>query len=124
MKKFILGAVCLISASAFAATLEVKYQDKAVIEMKDIASATAVEGADKNWNLSLKLTRKGSKKFAKETKKLIGKKLDILLDGQTLSSPTVQDAINSGTIVVALNTTKEAAMETASNINDELKEKK
>jgi hypothetical protein len=40
---FLASALCLLSVSAFAAKLEVKYQNKNVIQMKRIATATTIE---------------------------------------------------------------------------------
>ncbi|MBQ4123167.1 zinc-ribbon domain-containing protein [bacterium] len=53
------------------------------------------------WAIELKLTKKGTKKFADLTKSIIGEHLGIFHDNILLTAPIVREEIKSGTILIS-----------------------
>jgi preprotein translocase subunit SecD len=124
MKKIILGLLFLFSVSGMASIVEIKTGSKVLISMKDISEVRPIERADGTWDVFLQLNSNATKKFEALTKRLQGKKLDILIDNELISSPVIQIPINSGSIQLGARYTKESAIETAEKIREELKAKK
>ncbi len=124
MKKIILSSLFLFSASGLCANVKIKDGSKVIIQMKDFSEVRPIESADGSWDISLKLTSKAAKKFEAHTKRLQGKKLDITLDNDVISSPIVQTPIKSGYIQLGANYSKESAIEIAEKIRKELVAKK
>ena len=50
----------------------------------------------KQYIVSLKLTKEGTKKFAEATEANLGKQIAIVYDGETISAPTVETVISDG----------------------------
>lgn len=48
------------------------------------------------YQVSLQLTDEGSEKFAAATESMVGKRISIIYDGETVSSPTVREKITGG----------------------------
>ena len=65
------------------------------------------------WAIELKLTKKGTKKFADLTKSIIGEHLGIFHDNILLTAPIVREEIKSGTILISNN----EALNIVSSIN-------
>lgn len=124
MKEIIFGVLFLFSASTLATKVEIKYGSEVIISMKDISEARPIESADGKWDIFLQLKPKATKRFAAKTKKLQGKKLDIILENEVISSPIIQTSIATGSIQLDTKLTKEQAIETAGKITEELKSSK
>lgn len=121
MKKMILILICLFSMPGLASEVEVMNGHKVIVSTKDISKAIPTERADGGWDISLQLNSKATKKFADHTKKLQGKKLDIIMDKKIISSPVVQGSITSGNIQIGAKYSKEQAAEIADQISKKLK---
>ncbi|BFL47829.1 protein translocase subunit SecDF [Lactonifactor longoviformis] len=72
-----------------------------VLEGSDVADAQGVVGEDnttknKQYVVSLTLTKKGAEKFAEATKANLNKQIAIVYDNETLSAPVVQSVISDG----------------------------
>jgi len=63
-------------------------------------SAVSFNSQNGKPEISLKFTEEGGKKFGEITSRNIGKPVWILLDGQVLTYPTVQQAITDGNAVI------------------------
>lgn len=124
MKEIIFGVLFLFSASTLAAKVEIKYGSKVIVSMKDISEARAIESTDGKWDIFLQLKPQATKRFAAKTKKLQGKKLDIILENEVISSPPVQISIPNGSVQMGAKFTKEHAIDTADKITEELKSSK
>lgn len=66
--------------------------------------------------VSLQLTEEGSAKFAEATEKMVGKRISIVYDGETVSSPSVKEKISAGQCSIDGMSTYEAASNLASTI--------
>jgi len=67
--------------------------------------------------VAIEFTDEGGKKFAVLTEKNVGKPLPILLDGQLVSAPTVQEVITGGSAVISGDFTLEEAKNLAIQLN-------
>ncbi|MDR3592942.1 MAG: protein translocase subunit SecD [Negativicutes bacterium] len=96
----------------------------ALLEFKDMSGATVLTGKDlkdakaqidaQNRNLvALEFTDEGGKKFADLTAKNVGKQIGILLDGQMLTNPVVNEPIPNGKAIITGNRTIEEAQQIA-----------
>ncbi len=92
----------------------------AMLEFKDEAGNTVLTGTDlkdaheqtdqSNQNLvSLEFSDEGGQKFADLTTKNVGKKIAILLDGEVLTAPHVNEPITGGKAVITGSKTLEEA---------------
>lgn len=82
-------------------SLEFQTEDgETVITGTDVETATARSGQDdmKNteYTVELTLTDEGTTKFAEATTANVGKSISIIYDGETISAPTVNEAITGG----------------------------
>ena len=86
----------------------------------DIETATARAGEDsmknKEYSVELTLNKEGTEKFAKATKENVGKKINIVYDGATISDPYVRQEIDTGQAYITGNFTFEQADNLASTI--------
>jgi SecD/SecF fusion protein len=92
-----------------------------VIDGSDIADAQAATTQDQTTGLNeyvvqLELNKSGRKKFAKATKKYVGQQISIVYDGETISSPVVNEAITTGEAQISGQETYAEADELASTI--------
>lgn len=69
-----------------------------------------------NYEVALTLTNEGAKKFAEATAANVGSRIAIVYDGETISAPTVQTAINSKEAAITNMESYEAAEQLAANI--------
>ncbi|MFR1742445.1 protein translocase subunit SecF [Sellimonas intestinalis] len=82
-------------------TLEFQTSDgETVLTGSDIKTAEAKSGQDhttgaNEYMVELQLNKEGSKKFAEATKENIGNQISIIYDGETISSPRVNEAIST-----------------------------
>ena len=92
----------------------------AMLEFKDEEGNTVMSGTDlkdakeerdqQNRNLvSLEFSSEGAEKFAKLTSENVGKRIAILLDGEVLTAPNVQEPITGGKAVITGSRTLEEA---------------
>lgn len=92
----------------------------ALLEFKDEEGNTVLTGTDlkdskehtdqQGQNLvGLEFSDEGGKKFAELTEKNIGKRISILLDGEVLTAPNVNEAITGGRAVITGSRTLEEA---------------
>lgn len=91
-----------------------------VITGSDVETATAKSGQDDmgntEYSVELDLTAEGTTKFADATTANVGKQISIIYDGETISSPTVQQAITGGQAYITGNFSYEEAENLASTI--------
>ncbi len=91
-----------------------------VITGSDVETATAKSGQDDmgntEYSVELDLTAEGTTKFADATTANVGKQISIIYDGETISSPTVQQAITGGQAYITGNFDYEEAENLASTI--------
>ncbi len=102
-------------------SLEFKTEDgKTVLTGSDVETATARAGEDsmknREYSVELTLNKDGKEKFAKATKENVGKKIDIVYDGATISDPVVNQEITGGQAYITGNFTFEEADNLASTI--------
>jgi len=67
-----------------------------VITGADLKSAYVTTDQAGLLAVGLEFTSQGAKKFYDATSKWVGQTIEIRLDGQVISSPTVQEAISGG----------------------------
>lgn len=107
--------------------LAVDVDEKGIIMTGDqIKDATAEYGSDSGSNaqlsskashkVALKLAKEGQEKFSAATAKLVGQTISIVMDGYVISSPRVNQAINSDSCEITGEFTAEEAKSLASNI--------
>ncbi len=87
--------------------------DVTILEGKDIKFARAVYGEGNKPVVSFELTEDGAKAFADATTKFLNQAISIKLDGEVISSPTVNSVIASGSGMIESPTFTE---ETAQNL--------
>ena len=102
-------------------SLEFQTEDgKTVITGSDVETATARAGEDsmknREYSVELTLNKDGKEKFAKATEENVGKKINIVYDGTTISDPIVNQAITGGSAYITGNFTFEEAENLASTI--------
>ena len=103
-------------------TLEFQTSDgETVLTGSDIKTAEAKSGQDQTtganeYMVELQLNKEGSKKFAEATKENIGNQISIIYDGETISSPRVNEAITGGTAYIDGMATFEEAENLAASI--------
>lgn len=96
----------------------------ALLEFKDVAGKTVLTGKDlKNSKahvgqnnqavVGLEFNDDGAKKFASLTAQNVGKPISILLDGEVLTSPVVQEVITGGNAQISGSRTVEEAEQLA-----------
>ena len=92
-----------------------------VLEGTDIADAQGVSTTNQStgareYVVELTMTSAGAEKFQKATAANIGKQISIIYDGQTVSSPTVQNEISGGKAQITGMSSLEEAQKLASFI--------
>lgn len=102
-------------------SLEFQTEDgETVITGADVETATAKAGEDKmgnrEYSIELNLNKNGKEKFAKATEENVGRKINIVYDGATISDPVVNQAITGGQAYITGNYTFEEADNLAATI--------
>lgn len=91
-----------------------------VLTGADVETASVRTGQDdmknKEYSVELDLTDDGAKKFADATEANVGKQISIIYDGETISSPRVDEAITGGQAYITGNFTYDEAENLASTI--------
>lgn len=91
-----------------------------VLTGADVATASARSGQDDMGNteytVELDLSDEGAQKFADATEANVGNQIAIIYDGETISSPVVNEAITGGTAYITGDFTYEEAENLASTI--------
>lgn len=91
-----------------------------VLTGSDVKTASAKSGQDdmgnKEYTVELDLTDEGAEKFADATAANVGNQIAIIYDGETISSPVVNEAITGGQAYITGNFTYEEAENLASTI--------
>lgn len=81
-----------------------------VITDQHVESAEAVPGGyEGSWEVSFLTTKEGRIALAKATQNLLGKPLDIVIEGRVVASPIVQGPIRDGKVIVTGMFTREEA---------------
>lgn len=84
-----------------------------VMTGKDLKDAKAHKEQSGQNMVAIEFSDEGTKKFADLTAKNVGKRIAILLDGQVLTNPVVQEAIPGGKAVISGSQTLEEAQKLA-----------
>ncbi|MGL5514663.1 MAG: protein translocase subunit SecD, partial [Sporomusa sp.] len=84
-----------------------------VMTGKDLKDAKAHREQNGQNMVAIEFSDEGAKKFADLTAKNVGKRIAILLDGQVLTNPVVQEAIPGGKAVISGSQTLEEAQKLA-----------
>jgi len=82
---------------------------KIVLEGTDIENAAAELAQEGGYEVGLKLSPKGSKKFSEATGRMIGKPIAIFMDEEFISAPNVQTQITTTTARITLGGTANEA---------------
>ncbi|MBS6194385.1 MAG: protein translocase subunit SecD [Clostridiales bacterium] len=101
-----------------------EFQDESgevVLDGSDVADAKGGIQTDdvtgqKGYIVSLTLTKEGTEKFAEATEANLGSQISIVYDGETISSPVVQNVISDGQAQISGQQSIEEANELASII--------
>lgn len=89
-----------------------------VLDGTDIAKSMAGYNPTNNEPIvSLEMTSAGADKFGKATERLVGKPISIYMDETMISSPTVNQAIYTGSAVIENIESAEVALDLAEKIN-------
>lgn len=103
-------------------SLEFQTMDgETVITGSDVETASVQSGQNSTtgateYSVELDLTEEGTDKFAEATSANVGSQIAIIYDGETISAPTVQQAITGGQAYITGNFTYEEAENLASTI--------
>ncbi len=102
-------------------SLEFQLEDGTVVlDGSQVENAQAAQQQDNMGNreyvVQLDLDSEGTKAFADATSANVGKVINIVYDGETISAPVVNEAITGGTAVISGSFTAESAQNLASSI--------
>ena len=92
--------------------------DLAILTGKDVDSAGVALNPENSsqYVVSLNFNDEGAKKFAEATKNNVGNKISIIIDGETITSPKVENEITNGQAIITGDFTYEQAYELAMSI--------
>ena len=96
-------------------------EPEVLMDAKSVALAKADEGHAGGFQISLTFTSAGTKAFADLTRKNVGRRLAILIDGKVLSAPAIRAPIPGGKAVITGSFTKKQAEELAEQISAAVK---
>jgi preprotein translocase subunit SecD len=90
-----------------------------VLDGSDVLQASAIKqiGYQPGWEVRFELTAEATQRFADATKEAVGKQIAIIVDGQVVSAPTVQDPILNGHGVITCACDEERARALAAQLN-------
>ena len=102
-------------------SLEFQLEDGTVVlDGSQVDNAQAAQQQDNMGNreyvVELDLDSEGTKAFADATTENVGKVINIVYDGETISAPVVNEAITGGTAIISGSFTAESAQNLASSI--------
>lgn len=89
------------------------YAGKVIITGENIVSAYPTRDDSGNWAVGLKLDTEGAEAFSAATGSLTGKSISIYLDGEVISSPTVNQQITGGNAIITGMSDQQDAIDTA-----------
>ena len=108
-----------VSGKVFQETLYV--QKKVLLDQSAIQSASvstnSFVGQPINIVIDFTLTPKGKKQFAKVTRKNVGRRLAIIIDGKVISAPVIQSEIPGGKGQISGNFTAQEASRLAAMLS-------
>lgn len=87
------------------------------VSSKDIDKCQPTIGHSKDYLVNIRFTTEGAKKFGKLTEKNVGKRLAIVVNGEIMSAPTVNEAIYGGSAQITGDFNLEDARNLAASIN-------
>lgn len=97
------------------ADLQFKIEGETLVWGSNVTDAYAITYQG-GYAIQLKLDAKGTEDFSNATTNNIGKAMDIVIDGETISSPNIEVAITNGTPVITGDFTYQAADDLAKKI--------
>ena len=92
---------------------KVYVSDQILLSNEDVASARPTK-TSYGYCVAIQLTREGARKFAQVTEQNLMKPIAILVDGEVLSAPIVQERITGGTAMISGTFTIDEARRIAS----------
>ncbi|HHW90313.1 MAG TPA: protein translocase subunit SecD [Clostridiales bacterium] len=98
------------------ATLEFRIESETVLTGDTIKDAYAAYTNEHGYVVQLIFDSLGAKKFGEITQNNIGKAMEIVVNGQTISSPSIQSAITDGRPIITGSFTYESADKLANQI--------
>ncbi|NLC16789.1 MAG: protein translocase subunit SecD [Clostridiales bacterium] len=98
------------------ATLEFRIDSETVLTGDTVKDAYAAYTNEHGYVVQLIFDSVGTKKFGEITQNNIGKAMEIVVNGQTISSPSIQTAITNGKPIITGNFTYESADRLANQI--------
>jgi preprotein translocase subunit SecD len=76
---------------------------KALLENEDVKDASTVFSRDKRPEILLHFTKAGTLKWEQVTMRNVGKSIAIIIDGQVITAPHVNDVIREGSAIISGN---------------------
>jgi preprotein translocase subunit SecD len=83
-----------------------------ILQGNDIEDATAQISTEGGYEVALKLSSEGSKKFSEATLRLVGKPIAIFMDNKLISAPNVDEQITTTTARIRMGGAKTDAQQT------------
>jgi len=96
-------------------------EPEVLMDAKSVALAKADKGYAGAFQIALTFTPAGAKVFADLTRKNVGRRLAILIDGKVLSAPLIKDEVPGGKAVITGSFTRKQAEELAERISAAVK---
>lgn len=99
------------------------FNSKSIINENHLKSARLTSGIVKRYDILLKFNQKGAQILENITRKNIGKRLGIFVDGKLVTAPTILQAIPGGTAMISGVFKAEKAKDIVQKIQEGLKKK-
>lgn len=91
------------------------------LDQTALKSARAIPGTrESGFRIEIKFTEEGKKEFAELTRRSIGKRLAIVIDGQLCSAPVIRDEISGGVAEISGTFTEKQASSLATRITESI----
>lgn len=87
-----------------------------ILEGEQIEQAHVTQDSNKQYAVSFKLNDEGAQAFSEATKEFVGQVISITIDGETISSPKVNEQIPNGEGIITGGTGKGFSYEEAENL--------
>ena len=72
-----------------------------VLMPEDVESIEMISADGDKYNITIKLSEEKGKEFTELTKKMLGKKLPLVIDGETMAEPKVMEVIPGNTLTLS-----------------------